>query len=212
MVQSRPRTIHQRWHPLQNTLKDTIDRIQNWYKLNCNGDWEHNHGLTIGTLDNPGWTVRIDLRETPLDNLDLQRTYQNPNDDHDWFHMKTNGQILEIACGPENLKQVFRIFLDEIVPTYSDKKFYYDIYLPVKFQERDIWVPAKAILINEEIVQLTKIGPVNSSTIRARDINGISFSQIDSLKLKPNYEVGDLVKIGLEDVDDGPILTAKNTE
>lgn len=44
-------------------------RIDQWHKSNCNGDWEHSYGVTIETLDNPGWWVKIDLAETPQENL-----------------------------------------------------------------------------------------------------------------------------------------------
>ncbi|MFK0239099.1 Imm53 family immunity protein, partial [Streptomyces vinaceus] len=30
-------------------------------------DWEHEWGVKIATLDNPGWTVEIDLEETDLE-------------------------------------------------------------------------------------------------------------------------------------------------
>ena len=38
-----------------------IHWIEKWYKGNCNGDWEHSYGITIETLDNPGWDFTIDL-------------------------------------------------------------------------------------------------------------------------------------------------------
>lgn len=41
--------------------------IQEWYKSNCDGYWEHMYGVKIDTLDNPGWIVHIDLIDTPLE-------------------------------------------------------------------------------------------------------------------------------------------------
>ena len=32
-----------------------FQRLQKWYKSQCNGDWEHSFGIKIETLDNPGW-------------------------------------------------------------------------------------------------------------------------------------------------------------
>src|ERR1700722_12742042 len=40
--------------------------LQRWYKIHCNGDWEHSYGIQIDTLDNPGWTITIDLQDTDL--------------------------------------------------------------------------------------------------------------------------------------------------
>ena len=43
--------------------------LEQWYLQQCDGEWEHSFGVTIGTLDNPGWTVRINLQGTPYDGL-----------------------------------------------------------------------------------------------------------------------------------------------
>jgi Immunity protein 53 len=42
--------------------------LESWYSKQCNGDWEHQYGISIQTVDNPGWHVRIDLVNTPLAN------------------------------------------------------------------------------------------------------------------------------------------------
>ena len=47
---------------------NTLERLQKWYASQCDGDWEHYHGISIGNLDNPGWMVTIDLDETELEN------------------------------------------------------------------------------------------------------------------------------------------------
>jgi hypothetical protein len=44
-----------------------ISFLQTWYQQQCNGFWEHSYGVTIETLDSPGWVVTIDLMETPLE-------------------------------------------------------------------------------------------------------------------------------------------------
>jgi hypothetical protein len=52
--------------PLVPNETDTLARLQAWYAARCDGDWEHQNGIRIGTLDNPGWQVAIDLAGTPL--------------------------------------------------------------------------------------------------------------------------------------------------
>lgn len=195
--------------PIYKTVKETIDRIQDWYKLNCNGDWEHSYGYSIATLDNPGWTIRIDLAETCLDKLEFGRKFQNPEYEHDWFIIKTDKQVLDITCGPENLKQVFEIFLDEIIPNQSDKDFYYDIYLPLQGHGFDIWTPAKAIIVNEETLRLIEIPKVEYKNIKVKDISKIDFDQSFLETLKLNYKIGDDLKVTLEDIDNDLILTTK---
>jgi len=49
-----------------------IEQIQAWYAAQCNGDWEHQYGISIDTLDNPGWCVTIDLTRTSLENVVFQ--------------------------------------------------------------------------------------------------------------------------------------------
>ena len=41
--------------------------LQKWFYSNCNGDWEHNQNITITTIDNPGWSVTINLENTDMD-------------------------------------------------------------------------------------------------------------------------------------------------
>ncbi len=46
--------------------------LRKWYESQCNEDWEHQYGVTIGTLDNPGWTVTIDLVNTDLEGREFE--------------------------------------------------------------------------------------------------------------------------------------------
>ena len=43
-----------------------LERLERWYGLQCNGDWEYGEGVEIGTFDNSGWKVRISLADTGL--------------------------------------------------------------------------------------------------------------------------------------------------
>jgi len=61
--------------------------LQQWFQSECNGDWEHSYGVEIETLDNPGWSVKIDLQETSLQSLivPFQKVEMS---EHDWFTFK----------------------------------------------------------------------------------------------------------------------------
>ena len=52
---------------------DILIWLQNWYKQQCDGCWEHLYGIEIGNLDNPGWTVKIDLSDTSYEDKDFFR-------------------------------------------------------------------------------------------------------------------------------------------
>lgn len=89
----------------------TLQRLQEWYACQCDGDWEHQHGVSISTLDNPGWSVDIDITETAL----AQRPFaavRTERSEHDWFHAWIDGPNFLIRCGPKNLDEALRLFLD----------------------------------------------------------------------------------------------------
>ena len=88
---------------------ETVERLQSWFTAQCDGDWEHSFGIRIGTLDNPGWSVDIDLDETEL----LGREFPPARDDrseNDWVHMFREDSQLKIRCGPSNLAEALSIF------------------------------------------------------------------------------------------------------
>jgi len=88
---------------------DPLDALQEWYAAQCDGDWEHQFGVTVDTLDNPGWTLRVDLTGTPLEALeqpriDVERT------ENDWIECWTEQGTFNGAGGPRNLTELLRAF------------------------------------------------------------------------------------------------------
>ncbi|MEV0030635.1 immunity 53 family protein [Nocardia sp. NPDC050793] len=86
-----------------------LDWLQSWYSAQCDGDWEHGWGVRIGTLDNPGWTVTIDLAETALAHREFRRK-QVDRGEHDWVHAWTDERAFHLACGPGNLTEALMLF------------------------------------------------------------------------------------------------------
>jgi Immunity protein 53 len=88
----------------------TLSGLEQWYAARCNGDWQHQYGVSIETLDNPGWRIKIDLRDTPKQNvpLDLQKLERT---DINWIQCWTERDQFHIACGPLNLSEAIDIFL-----------------------------------------------------------------------------------------------------
>lgn len=41
---------------------DLLHWLERWYQEQCDDEWEHSCGVTIETLDNPGWLVQADLQ------------------------------------------------------------------------------------------------------------------------------------------------------
>lgn len=64
-----------------------LEWISNWYGQNCNGDWEHDFGMTIETLDNPGWSISIDTEGTDVILPDKSWFFKE-NSSYDWYGFK----------------------------------------------------------------------------------------------------------------------------
>ena len=88
----------------------TLKNFQEWYKNNCNGEWEHDYGVEIGTIDNPGWSLEINLVGTKLENIKFKRIEIERKED-DWVHCWVENKVFNAACGPLNLEEVLEIFL-----------------------------------------------------------------------------------------------------
>jgi hypothetical protein len=88
-----------------------LSALENWYARQCNGEWEHSWGVKITTLDNPGWSVIIDLSDTCkqgalLNRIKIERT------ERDWIFYRVADNRFEIDCGPENLSEAITLFVE----------------------------------------------------------------------------------------------------
>ncbi len=100
----------------------TLAKLQNWYESNCNGEWEHNFGVKIETLDNPGWSVEINLIGTKNENINFKNIKLERIRD-DWVHCFVKDNVFLGAGGPNNLEEILKIFLDFVsnAPVTVDK-------------------------------------------------------------------------------------------
>ena len=93
-----------------------LSEIQEWYRSQCNGEWEHAEGITIATLDNPGWSIEVALAGTALENVPFQErssgTGQNAEPaNEDWLMCKVERKKFRGFGGPFKLEEMIRIFL-----------------------------------------------------------------------------------------------------
>ena len=96
---------------------NTIQRLQQWYLYECNGDWEHTYGVQVGTLDNPGWLVDIDLHDTSVENTPFPTIQygigaESIEDDNNWLLCEVDNKVFKGRGGPEKLDEILTIFLD----------------------------------------------------------------------------------------------------
>lgn len=83
--------------------------IQEWYSSNCDGDWEHEYGVKIDTIDNPGWLVRIDLIGTNLEGKKTSWVLFEKSE-LDWWGFAFKGDIYEGSGDPGKLTTILKKF------------------------------------------------------------------------------------------------------
>lgn len=92
---------------------ETLHRLQQWYHHHCNGDWEHQSGIKIDTLDNPGWSITINLEDTEFENQVFE-SISIDRSEEDWIVCRLNekAKIFEGFGGPFNLIELLSIVLN----------------------------------------------------------------------------------------------------
>jgi immunity protein 53 of polymorphic toxin system len=87
-----------------------IEFLQQWYAAHCDGGWEHQHGIKIGTLDNPGWRVTIDLTDTELQDVPLIPIEHQMEDRSVWWRCWRDERAFHATCGVTCLQPVLAVF------------------------------------------------------------------------------------------------------
>ena len=94
---------------------DELQQLQAWYASQCDGDWEHEYGIKIENVDNPGWSVSIPLAGTELESCGYE-TVSDMTPPTEWLHCRVSesaeGRRWEGSGGPLMLSQILRRFLD----------------------------------------------------------------------------------------------------
>ncbi|TCQ16656.1 immunity protein 53 of polymorphic toxin system [Rhizobium sp. PP-CC-3G-465] len=89
---------------------DSITRLCAWFQRHSFGDWHEDHGIIIDTLDNPGWSLKIDLEGTELCDRQFSEIELNRSE-RDWLTARKSGNCFEAFGGPMNLEEMLRAFL-----------------------------------------------------------------------------------------------------
>lgn len=94
-----------------NMKNSALSRLAEWYTSQCNGLWEHEQGIEIGTLDNPGFRIKISVFGTPLETVDFDRVEDDYDSDDHWFTCwKEDGQF-HAAGAPCRIEDMIECFL-----------------------------------------------------------------------------------------------------
>lgn len=73
---------------------NSINWLTGWFQKNCDGDWEHENQIQIYTVDNPGWVVRIDLKETPLEGVEIEYKFVE-HSENDWYGFSVKNSVYD---------------------------------------------------------------------------------------------------------------------
>ncbi len=93
-------------------MNKLLDDLQGWYEAQCDGDWEHSYGITIETVDNPGWSVRVDLAGTVLEDTPFPEIKEGADQGkNNWLWCRRSGNTFEGFGGPDQLQGVLGAFL-----------------------------------------------------------------------------------------------------
>ena len=92
-------------------MSDALTRLQTWYLDQCDGDWEHQQGIRISTLDNPGWSLKINLRGTALEERQFRTQCFDWEDKHRWCKCEVVDHAFHAYCGAQGLSKAIEVFL-----------------------------------------------------------------------------------------------------
>lgn len=88
---------------------DPLERLMGWYRSRCDGEWEHQHGVRIGTIDNPGWSLDVDIAETPQAGRSVSRRLVERSAG-DWVFVEVKDDVFRARGGPGNLAELITLF------------------------------------------------------------------------------------------------------
>jgi hypothetical protein len=98
---------------------DGIAWLMHWYLAQCDEEWEHQYGVSIDTLDNPGWSLTIDLDRTSLEGKAFKPIFENViesqaseglDGDIRWMTAEVEGTKFKAYGGPRDLLRLIEAF------------------------------------------------------------------------------------------------------
>jgi hypothetical protein len=83
--------------------------LVHWYESQCDGDWEHEYGVRLASLDNPGWTLEVDLLETAVEGRTMPKR-RTDDDRGRWLIAWSDGEVFRASCDPASLEEMLLLF------------------------------------------------------------------------------------------------------
>lgn len=86
------------------------ERLADWYIRQCDGEWEHSFGITLETLDNPGWRLRIDSAGTDTLLADRKETGADMETGDRWLTYQVEQGVFVAHGAPAMLDRMIDTF------------------------------------------------------------------------------------------------------
>jgi hypothetical protein len=86
-----------------------VEFLQSWYLAQADREWEKVRGITIETLETPGWMVTIDLAGTALDGR-VMAAVQNEYSATDWLLCEVDQNQFRGQGDSQKLLVILEIF------------------------------------------------------------------------------------------------------
>ena len=90
-------------------MDSQLEWLQTYFGECCNGDWEHTYQIKIETLDNPGWSLEIDVRDTDLEDAKFDKVTVQKSED-DWLICRVQDGVFRGDGGVKNLTEIIQLF------------------------------------------------------------------------------------------------------
>ncbi len=85
--------------------------LVDWFASQCDGrQWEHQSGIKLDSLDNPGWHLEVGLIGTPLENRPFAKVEHDLKSDVSWWVCRVEHGKFDANCGPRDLSAVIGVF------------------------------------------------------------------------------------------------------
>ena len=89
--------------------RNDLEWLDNWYQQQCNGVWEHQQGVRLRPLDNPGWLLTINLAGTSAVNARPQQLRLDTRGGG-WLACSIAGECFEGSGDPRKLEKIIGVF------------------------------------------------------------------------------------------------------
>jgi len=94
---------------------ETLQQLQAWLAKQCNGEWEHDHGISIQSTDNPGWWLKISLSGTAVEGksfAEIRRGDLSMDPQPPWLRCYIEDNTFNGAGDVTTLEEIVSIFVE----------------------------------------------------------------------------------------------------